>query len=179
MSDARFYEGASMKTTRSLNQQDKVKAVQKNSMKGLPGFIRTKADSSSGGLADSKPVGPRFNAGESHETTTKTRQFRKSQGAEIGRRGGSANPDMVTGKFRGSSDRSYRATSTAAPGRIASNRGEPERRGKSEAEGAQRGKPTSGFKQATVKTKSLPPQGAGHAGRMESLRGRAKTSWER
>jgi hypothetical protein len=41
---ARFYAGASLKSTRSLSQLDKSPAVQKNSMKGLPGFIRTTAD---------------------------------------------------------------------------------------------------------------------------------------
>jgi hypothetical protein len=178
---AKFYAGASMHATRTTAQQDKTAAVQRNSMKGLPGFIRTSADTSSGGLAKSKPVAPRFNAGESHTTTTATRQFRKGQGASIGRRGGSGSPKMDSKKFRGSSDTSYRATSTGPAGKIASNRGEPERRGASEKEGPARGKPASGVHQSTVKTKSFNPQGAGHGhpGRMESLRGKARTSWER
>jgi hypothetical protein len=178
---AKFYDGASIKATRMLSQMDKSPAVQRNSMKGLPGFIKTGQDTSSGGLASSKPVGPRFNAGETHETTTKTRQFRKSQGAYIGRRGGSGSPDMNAGKFRGSSDKSYRATSTGPAGAIVSNKGEPERRKSSEREGPKRGAPKSGFHQSDVRTKSFNPQGAGHGhpGRMESLRGRAKTSWER
>lgn len=167
-----------MKATRSLNQADKTPAVQRNSMKGLPGYIKTGQDGSSGGLTDAKPVGPRFNMGTSLETTKRTTAL-ASQGAYIGKRKSSGNPDMSTGKFRGSSDKSYRATSTGPAGRIVSNKGEPHSMSKSEREGPQRGKPTSGFRQSTVKTKSFPSQGAGHAGRMESLKGRARTSWER
>lgn len=175
---ARFYEGASIHATKTLSQADKTAAVQRNSMKGLPGFIRTKTDASNGGLKGAKPVGPRFNEGESMATTRKTTAMRM-QGAYIGKRGSSGSPRMDAGKFRGSSDKSYRATSTGPAGRISSNKGEPQSRGKSEKEGAKRGKPSSGFHQSSVKTKSFPSEGAGHRGRMESLKGRAKTSWER
>jgi hypothetical protein len=151
MMAAKFYDGASIKSTRMLSQQGKSPAVQSNSMKGLPGFIKTGQDKSSGGLVDGKGIGPH-------------------REGPIGKRGGSGNPDMDAGKFRGSSDKSYRATSTGPAGRIASNKGEPEKRGSSEKEGPARGKPKSGFHQSVSR---------GHPGRMESLRGRAKTSWER
>jgi hypothetical protein len=170
--------GESVATTRSIKQDSKTPAVQKNSMRGMPGFIRTKTDRSSGGLTSAKPVGPKFNMGESLETTKRTTAL-ASQGAYIGKRGGSGAARMNSAKFRGSSDESYRATSTGPAGKIVSNKGEPESRGKSEREGAKMGKPTSGFKQSTVKTKSFPSEGAGHRGRMESLKGKARTSWER
>lgn len=178
---ARFYEGASIKATRSLAQENKTPPPQSNTMKGMPGFIRTRMDKSSGGLAKGKPVPPRFNAGETHETTRKTIQFRKGQGAQIGRKGGSGAANMDAGKFRGSSDKHYRGTSFAPPGKIVSNKGEPEKRGASEKEGPRLGKSKAGFHQSTAKTKSFAPGGigAGHPGRMESLRGKARTSWER
>lgn len=145
---ARFTQGASIKTTRTINQAHKVAPPQSNSMKGLPGFIRTKADTSSGGLASSKGVGP------------------KREGA-IGRHTGSTvRSKFDAGKFRGSSDRSYRATSTGPAGSISSNRSTPQSRGASEREGPSRGKPSRGA-----------PQYGG--GKMESLRGRAKFSMER
>jgi hypothetical protein len=165
---ARFTQGASIKATRTISQADKVAPPQKNTMKGLPGFIRTTMDRSSGGLASAKPVGPRFTVGTSLATTSATKAFRKSQGAYIGKRGGSGAANMDSAKFRGSSDKSYRATSTGPAGKIASNKGTPESRGAKESEGKKRGKPTSGFKQT-----------AGGRGTMESLRGRARTSWER
>jgi len=143
----RFSQGQSMKTTETTRQFGKSPSVQRNSMKGLPGFIKTGQDKSSGGLVDGKGIGP------------------KREGP-IGRRGGSGSPSMDSGKFRGSSDKSYRATSTGAPGRIASNKGEPSKRGMSEKEGPKRGQPSRGFYQ-------------GGSGKMESLRGRAKTSWEK
>jgi len=145
---AKFYDGASIKATRTTSQLGKSPPVQRNSMKGLPGFIKTGQDASSGGLTNSAGIGP------------------KREGP-IGKRGASGSPNMDSGKFRGSSDKSYRATSTGPGGTIQSNKGQPQSRGKSEREGPARGKPTSGFHQST------------HRGKMESLRGRAKTSWER
>lgn len=175
---AKFTEGASLRATRSTAQQQKSAPVQRNSMKGMPGFLKTTTDRSSGHLTSSKPVGPRFNMGESLETTQRTTAL-ASQGAYIGRRGKGSASRMDSAKFGGSSDKSYRATSTGPAASISSNQGTPHPRAASEKEGQKRGKPSSGFHQSTVKTKSFPPEGAGHRGRMESLRGRARTSWEK
>lgn len=183
---ARFYEGASIKVSRSLNQQGKTPAVQKNSMKGLPGYIKTTQDRSSGGLASSKPVGPRFTVGTSLKTTKETRALRSSQGAEIGTRAKPGDKHYTgkyadNGKFRGSSDKSYRATSTGPAGKITSTRnGAVANRAAKESEGPKRGKPTRGAKIAGVHSANrFSASGAGHPGRMESLRGRIKMSSER
>lgn len=164
---AKFYDGASLKATRSLAQADKTPPPQKNSMKGLPGFIKTGQDASDAGLKDRTgmgphregPIGKRAHPGDAHYS----------------------GKYADNGKFRGSSDKSYRATSTGAAGKVVSNKGEPERRKSSEKEGPARGKPKSGFHQSNVYTKHFAPGGvgAGHPGRMESLRGRARTSWEK
>ena len=164
---ARFYEGASLKSTRSISQEGKVAPPQSNSMKGLPGFIKTTADTSAGGLNKQKQVGPH-------------------REGPIGKRSKSGGEHFTgkyadNGKFRGSSDVSYRATSTGPAGKVVSNKSAPIARPAKEGEGPKRGKPTSGFHQSTVKTKSFAPGGvgAGHPGRMESLRGRARTSYEK
>lgn len=82
-------------------------------------------------------------------------------------------------KARGSMDKSYRATSTGPGGSIAANTAVGQkgssRTGGSEKEGIARGKPTRGAPQYGG-TAASP---GGHKGRMESMRGRAKTSWER
>lgn len=143
----RFTQGASLRATRVITKP----AVnpRKNSMKGMPGYITTGQDKSSGGLKDSSGMGPH-------------------REGPIGKKtGSSVKGKFDTGKFRGSSDKSYRATSTWAPGRVVSNKSSPAR-GASEAERPARGKPTSGFKQY-----------GGSGGKMESLRGRAKFSMER
>ncbi len=131
---ARFTHGASVAQTRNISQAGKSPAVQKNSMKGMPGRIKTGQDTSSSGLASSAPVGPRFNMGTSLETTKRTVALR-SQGAYIGKRGAPHRANKQNGG--GSTDKSYRATSTGPAGRIT------------------------------------------NSGKMESLKGRAKTSWER
>jgi len=139
----RFSQGQSMKTTETTRQFGKSPSVQRNSMKGMPGHIKSGQDASDGGLTNSGGIGP------------------KREGP-IGKRGSSGSPRMDTAKFRGSSDKSYRATSTGPAGRIV----KAESIGKSEREGPKRGQPSRGFHQ-------------GGSGKMESLRGRAKTSWER
>lgn len=142
----RFTQGASLHATRVITKPSV--NPERNSMKGMRGYITTGQDKSSGGLKDKSGIGP------------------KREGP-IGRKGGSGAPRMDSGKFRGSSDKSYRATSTGAPGRIVSNKSAPSRKA-SESEGAQRGKPSRGA-----------PQYGGTGGKMESLRGRAKFSMER
>jgi hypothetical protein len=175
----RYAEGQSLHSTRSIAQAGKSPAVQRNSMKGMPGFIQTKADASSGGLAKGKPVPPRFNAGETHETTRKTIQMRKGQGAYIGRKGGS-HMKFDAGKFRGSSDKSYRATSMTAPGHIVSNKVSLKTEKGTEHEGPKLGKPPRGAPMGGVHTANrFSASGAGHPGRMEKLRGRARMSTER
>ena len=171
---ARFTVGTNAASTNRINQAGKVAPVQRNSMKGMPGFIKTTQDQSSGGLASSKPVGPRFTVGTTLNTTKKTAALRKSQGASIGSRPKAGGPHYGgtyadNGKFRGSSDVSYRATSTGPAGKIASNKNAPLPKGTSEKEGPARGKPTSGFKQVA----------GGRSGKMESLRGRARAFGER
>lgn len=146
---ARFTQGASIQTTRTTRPPNKVAPPQSNSMKGLPGFVKTKQDASDGGLTDAKGVGPH-------------------REGPIGRKGHGGAGYMDGGKFRGSSDKSYRATSTGPAGSISSNKGTPHARGASEKEGPKRGKPSRGA-----------PQIGGGRGTMESLRGRAKFSSER
>lgn len=113
---ARFYKGASIQATRTTSQQGKSAAVQSNSMHGMPGRIKTGQDTSSSGLASSPGVGIK-------------------KPGPIGHRSGAHRANKQSGG--GSTDRSYRATSTGPAGRITS------------------------------------------SGKMESLKGRAKTSWER
>lgn len=142
----RFTQGASLRATRVISKP----AVnpEKNSMKGMRGYITTGQDTSDGGLKDKSGIGP------------------KREGP-IGKKGGSGAANMDSGKFRGSSDKSYRATSTGKPGRVVSNKSSPSR-SMSEKEGPARGKPSRGA-----------PQYGGSGGKMESLRGRAKFSMER
>jgi hypothetical protein len=180
----RYAEGQSLHSTRNIAQAGKTAAVQRNSMKGMPGFINTKADASSGGLAKSKPVAPRFNMGESLATTRRTIAM-KSQGAYIGKRakpGGEhySGKYADNGKFRGSSDKSYRATSMTAPGRLEPNTAPLRIEKGSEKEGPKRGQPTRGAKMGGVHSANrFSASGAGHPGRMEKLRGRARMSTER
>lgn len=153
-----FTKGDTMRTTRMLSKP----AVnhEKNSMKGMRGFIKTSQDKSSGGLKDSSGVGPHREG-----------PIGKKTGATVKNK-------FDAGKFRGSSDNSYRATSTGA-GKVVSNKGTPHARGAKESEGPQRGKSKSGFQQYGGGPKaSFRPGGVG-AGKMESLRGRAKFSMER
>ena len=146
---AKFAEGTSVATTRHTKQFNKIPPPQSNSMKGMPGFLKTGQDASDAGAKGGSGSGPK----------------REGPIGEKGHRGASY---MDGKKFRGSSDKSYRATSTGPGGRIVSNKGEPERRGASEKEGPSRGAPHRGD-----------PMQHLHRGKMESLRGRAKTSWEK
>lgn len=70
------------------------------SMKGMPGFIKTGQDASTGGLKNSGGVGPK-------------------KPGPIGSRGGtSVKAHFTADKSRGSSDKSYRATSTGPAGKV-------------------------------------------------------------
>jgi hypothetical protein len=113
---ARFYKGASLGTTSSTKQEGKSPAVQSNSMHGMPGRIKTGQDASSAGLASSPGVGIK-------------------KAGPIGQKGGPHRANQQKGK--GSTDTSYRATSTGPAGKIVG------------------------------------------SGKMESLKGRARTSWEK
>lgn len=181
---ARFSQGTNLRSTREITQSSPVRTERgagRGKAGGMPGYIKTRADRSSGGLTDAKPVGPRFNVGMTSATTNKTTAMR-AQGAYIGKKGGgSASKKFDAGKFRGSSDKSYRATSMGAPGSIRT-MGQPKApasRSKGEGEGGQTGR--SGIKNAVSNggvrgANKLPPggikAGAGR-GTMESLRGRA------
>jgi hypothetical protein len=181
---ARFTQGTNERSTRVVTQRSPVGTARgsgRGKAGGMPGYIKTRTDSSSGGLANSKPVGPRFNVGMTSASTNKTTAMR-AQGAYIGKKGtGSAAKKFSAGKFRGSSDKSYRATSMGAPGSVRT-MGQPKAppsRAASEKEGGQTGR--SGSKRAVSSggdfgANKLPPGGAkAGAGRgtMESLRGRA------
>ena len=162
MSRVRFTQGTSEKTTRTTSKP----AV--NPMRGsmgMPGFVKTGQDASSGGLASSKGVGPH-------------------REGPIGKRGSSGVLNADTRKAVGSTDKSYRATSTGPGGTVKKDtdigsRGSS-RVGGSEREGPARGKPTRGAPMYGG-TASVGSRGTGKAsaGKMESLRGRARTSWER
>ena len=70
-------------------------------MKGMPGHIKTGQDTSSGGLKNSSGIGP-------------------NRAGPIGRKGGGSTvkQHFSAAKSRGSSDKSYRATSTGPAGKI-------------------------------------------------------------
>jgi hypothetical protein len=109
---ARFYKGASVKvteTTRAPAGQAQHKASTIKS--GMPGYIKTGQDTSSSGLASSKGVGPH-------------------REGPVGKKGGhNGNFLNKAGQFGGSSDKSYRATSTGPAGKVrpnADNRGKME-----------------------------------------------------
>ena len=93
-----FTKGDTMRTTRVITKP--AVGHKSNSMKGMPGFIKTGQDTSSGGLAISPGVGP------------------KKPGPIGQRGGGSAKSHFTAEKSRGSSDKSYRATSTGPAGKI-------------------------------------------------------------
>lgn len=193
---ARFAQGMSIESTRRNTQKSPVKTQRgsgRGKAGGMPGYIKTAADRSSGSLASSKPVGPRFNEGESTASTNKTSQMR-DQGAYIGKRGPKSRSAMFdAAKFRGSSDKSYHNTATASPGVIRKG-GEPKapaKRGASETERGHGG--TTGLRNAVSdggvkganklnkegiaadKTGPLHTPGAGHqGGRMAAKQLRAR-----
>lgn len=134
---AKFTHGDSTAVLRSTKQADKVAPVQRSSLAGLPGYIKTGQDKSSNSLAASSGAGP------------------KREGP-IGKKGGSHGDWQSHSKANGSMDKNYKATSTGPAGRIAKSSG-------------------TSLKGASNKGGS---EGEGHRGRMESLRGRARTSWE-
>jgi hypothetical protein len=155
---SRFTQGTSEHTTRIITKKS---VDPKPGMHGMPGFVKTGQDASSGGLANMKGSGPR-------------------REGPIGKRGSAGLKAMDSSKARGSTDKSYRATSTGPGGTVKrdtdiGSRGSS-RTGGSEREGPARGKPTRGAPQYGG-TASMGSRGSG--GKMESLRGRAKTSWER
>ena len=159
MSRARFTQGTSEHTTR-ITSKPAVNPM-RGSM-GMPGYIKTGQDASSGGLATGKGNGPH-------------------REGPIGKKGSSGISNMDGSKARGSMDRSYRATSTGPGGSVKSDtnigsRGSS-RLGGSEKEGPARGKPTRG---APMYGGTASVGGSrGGAGKMESLKGRARTSWEK
>lgn len=96
----KFYKGASIEATRKTSQSGKSESVQKKSMPGMPGFIKTGQDTSSGGLTSSAGIGPK-------------------KPGPIGSKGGtSVKAHFTAAKSRGSADKSYRATSTGPAGKI-------------------------------------------------------------
>lgn len=155
---SRFTQGTSEHTTRIITKKS---VDPKPGMHGMPGFVKTGQDTSAGGLANMKGSGPH-------------------REGPIGKKGSSGPLYADQRKFRGSSDKSYRATSTGPGGSVKRDTDIGSRgssgRGGSEREGPQRGKPTRGAPQYGG-TASVGSRGSG--GKMESLRGRAKTSWER
>jgi hypothetical protein len=175
----RFAQGTSLATTKKTAQVGKVAPPQSNTMKGMPGFLRTKQDPSSSGLTghvgsgksakskDIKSFGPHREGDV---------PSRKATGYDTRK-----NWQSTPGKG-GSTDKSYRATSTAAPATISGNKGTPQPRKPIDqrASGAAKGT-KAGFKNMTTTNArfSAGGVGAGHPGRMESLRGKARTSWER
>lgn len=113
---ARFYKGASVHATNTTKQEGKSPPVQSNSMHGMSGRIKTGQDTSSSGLASSPGVGIK-------------------KPGPIGQKGGAHRANKQSGG--GSTDKSYRASSTGPAGKITA------------------------------------------SGKMESLKGRARTSWEK
>lgn len=122
---ARFTQGASLASTKKTTHFGKQAPPQSNSMKGMPGSINTAQKRDSSDVLTGKTVG-----------TKQTGPIGKKGGQDIAKHGAST--------AKGSMDKSYRAISTAKPGKITS--------------------------QKTV------PSGAG---KMESLKGKAKFSMER
>lgn len=158
MSRARFTQGTSEHTTK-ITSKPAVDPMRGS--KGMPGYIKTGQDASSGGLASTKGSG-------AHRE------------GPIGKKGSSGPMYADSKKARGSTDKSYRATSTGPGGSVKSDtdigsRGSS-RTGGSEKEGPARGKPTRGAPQYGG-TASSP--GSGSRGKMESMKGRARTSWEK
>jgi hypothetical protein len=137
---ARFSPGVSARTPpgiKNVQQRGKVSEpaqglgpkggpIRGNTMSGLPGYIKTTQDKSSSGLKGGSGSGP------------------KREGP-IGKAGGRRGNWQTSSKLGGSSDYSYRATSTGRAG--------------------------------AVKVMGKPKAPASR-GTMESLRGRAKTSYE-
>lgn len=162
---SRFTQGTNERT---LSRISKPAVDPMRGSKGMPGYIKTGQDTSSGGLTTSSGTGP------------------KREGP-IGRRGSSANIDkMDAQKARGSMDKNYRATSTGPGGTIKANtttgkRGGSASIGSNRGEGSARGAPKGGAKMygGTASMGSRGTGGGGHAGKMESMKGRARTSWER
>lgn len=122
---ARFAQGTSLATTKRTFQKGKTPPPQSNSMKGMPGSINTAQHRDDSDVLTGKAIGP-----------VKTKPVGQKTGAHRANHGAS--------NARGSMDKSYRATSTAKPGKITS--------------------------------QSVAPSGAG---KMESLRGKAKFSSEK
>lgn len=108
---ARFTAGASVAETKKIGSQNpRSRSADGNTMKGLRGFIKTKQDTSSSGLASSKGFGPKR---EGPINTSKSSKGRAK---------------FETASFGGSSDKSYYGSSTASPGKVVSNKGTPSAR---------------------------------------------------
>jgi len=123
---ARFTMGDSVATTNKVSGagQKYSRAPDGNTMKGMRGSINTAQKRDSSDVLTGTGGGP------------------KREG-NIGHKGGAHRANAGADKATGSMDKSYRATSTAKPGKVTSQK--------------------------------VAPSGAG---KMESLRGKARTSWE-
>lgn len=165
----RFTQGTNLKSTRTLSQAHKVPPPQSNSMKGLPGFIKTTQDPSSSGLTG------RVGSGKSAKVKDPFVKPGIHREGPIGVKG--KNPLhklQLTKNAGGSTDKHYRQSSTGPAGRIVGNKGTPIAR--KPVDQRSYGSPHGGarsFKQIGGGS------GGGHPGRMEKLRGRARMSSER
>ena len=174
----RFTQGASVATTRSIAADRKVAPPQKNTMKGLPGFIKTKQDPSSSGLTG------RVGGGRTAKASGFKGHGPHREGAVPGRKlDGTKGVKRMNDstRFGGSADNHYRQTSTGPAGKVVSNKTASVRKPVDQrAYGSPHGGARS-FKQQTGQNASFATGGvgAGHPGRMESLRGKARMSGER
>lgn len=94
----RFTKGDSMKTTTRITKA--AVGSKSNTMKGMPGIVKTGQDTSDGGLTQKGGIGPKREG-----------PIGKKTGAGVG-------SHFTAAKFRGSADKSYRATSTGPAGKI-------------------------------------------------------------
>jgi hypothetical protein len=176
---AKFTKGDSVHTTNTTAQKNPPKNVGGNTMKGMRGYIDAHARKDMGGAKGGKGVGPH-------------------REGPIGERGGSGVKGMAkAGNAPGMSTKNYKSASTDSAGSLQ----EPNDTGSHKVHTAnrthkmpgQKAPPTSsgsitgqrvGIDAAAHRAKNNIAAGigrdsqAGHSGRMESLKGRAQTSWE-
>lgn len=176
---ARFTEGASIRATRTTNPPKKVAPPQSNTMKGLPGYIRTSQDPSSSGLTgrvgggNSPKSAQQKGYGMHRDGPIPSRALKGPSGAKR---------FLDSANYGGSSDKHYRQTSTGPAGTIAKNTGTPQHR---KAVDQNSYGPAHGgarpFRQQTGQNAHFSPGGvgAGHPGRMERLIGKARMSTEK
>lgn len=95
-----FTKGDSQKTTVTTRNHGVKFSHKANTMKGLPGLIKTGQDASKAGLVQNTGIGPR-------------------REGQIGKRGAAgAKSHFTAATSRGSADKSYKATSTGPAGRV-------------------------------------------------------------